>query len=419
MKFRTDLRYRVTLAFALLGAIVSAGVAGVFYLLTIDMEQRLIAETLSAELEDYISRYAVDPATPPPSSTTIRTYVLGPDRHPAPAPLDALKAGLHQVEIGNRHYFAAVEEAGGLRFVVLYDDAPIRHRESRFRLFFLIGITVMTLISAMLGSWAAGRVISPVAELARRVGRLGPEGSPGPLADNFPDDEVGELARDFDAYLQRLAAFIERERAFTSDVSHELRTPLAVISGATEVLLADEGLDEARRQRVERIARSVQEISELIDALLLLARENRDQPATGACDVGDLLEQVIDSHRHILRRKSVEVILSVESPMSMCVECTLLRVVLANLVRNAFSYTERGQVSIRLEGRVLTVGDTGSGIPAGRLQRVFEHYYSGPSGGEGIGLSLVRRICERYGWRIEISSREGHGTLIRLFFTEP
>ncbi|MBA1332103.1 histidine kinase, partial [Candidatus Endoriftia persephone str. Guaymas] len=74
---------------------------------------------------------------------------------------------------------------------------------------------------------------------------------------------------EFDAYLQRLAAFIEREQSFTADVSHELRTPLAVIEGAVDVLLEDPGMDAARRSRVERIARSAHDMSELVTVLLL------------------------------------------------------------------------------------------------------------------------------------------------------
>ncbi|GMR08531.1 MAG: HAMP domain-containing sensor histidine kinase [Gammaproteobacteria bacterium] len=416
MRFRTSLRYRVTLAFALLGMVISLGLAGTLYVLTVDMEDRLIAETLSAELEDYITRYEVDAEAPPPTSTTIRTYVIQPGAKSAPEVLRELQAGLHQVQLEGRNYYAEVRVSDERHFIVLYDDRQIRHRENQFKLFLGIGILLMTLLSAFLGFWLAGRVIAPVRELATRVAGLHPEDHGAPLAEDFPHDEVGILAREFDAYLRRLAAFIEREQAFTADVSHELRTPLAVIEGATEILLDEPGLDEARRARIERIARSVHEMTELVTALLLLAREEKGNVSESGCAVGEVLQQVVEGHRHLLRHKPVEIKLDIQVQTILPVECTLLRVVLANLIRNAFSYTERGRVCISLEENGITVDDTGIGISPEQLRRIFERYYTASTDGEGIGLSLVKRICRRYGWNIDIDSREGRGTLIRLSF---
>ncbi|NOZ11151.1 MAG: HAMP domain-containing histidine kinase [Gammaproteobacteria bacterium] len=416
MKIKTSLRYRVTLTFALLGMGVSLGLAGALYVLAVDMEERLTAETLSAELEDYIARYEVDPEAPPPASTTTRTYVLAPGEKRVPAILRGLETGLHQVQVEGRSYYAEVQAYGELYFILLYDDKQSRHREYQFKIFLGIGVLVMTFLSAVLGFWLAGRVISPVGELATRVASLRPEDYSEPLAEHFSHDEVGLLARKFDDYRQRLGAFIEREQAFTADVSHELRTPLAVIEGATEVLLDDHGLDAPRRSRVERIARAAREMSELVTALLLLAREENSDISGSGCAVDKLLQQILEGHQHLLRQKSVGVRLDIQSQTTLPVECTLLSIVLANLIRNAFYYTEQGHVSICLDEEGVTINDTGIGIPEKNIQRIFDRYYTGPSGSEGIGLSLVKRICQCYGWNISIDSLEGRGTLIRLAF---
>jgi len=414
MKFRASLRYRVTLAFALLGIMVSLGLAGTLYVLTIGMEERLIAETLSAELEDYITRYEVDPGAPPPASITIRTFVIQPGEKNAPEVLSALETGLHQVQMEGRDYYAEVLTSGERQYIVLYDDRQIRHRENQFKLFLGVGILVMTFLSAVLGFWLAGRIISPVRELAARVAGLRPEDHPAPLAEDFPRDEVGRLARNFDAYLQRLAAFIEREQAFTADVSHELRTPLAVIEGAAEVLLEDPGLDDTRRSRVERIARSAHEMSELVEALLLLAREGQGDVSEPGCAVAEVLRQVIEGQQHLLSHKPVEIKLDIQAQTTLPVACTLLRVVLANLIRNAILYTERGHVHVCLDEKGVSVKDTGIGIPGEQIHRIFDRYYTGSTGSEGIGLSLVKRICSRYGWYIDIDSEKDRGTTIRL-----
>lgn len=416
MKYRTSLRYRVTLAFALVGTVVSLTLAGALYVLIIDMEKRLIVETLSAELEDYIARYEIEPETPPPATTTIRTYVIPSATTPTPEVLKKLKAGLHQLQLDGRDYYAEVRMNGERHFVALYDDEQIRNRENQFKIFLGIGVLVTTLLSALLGFWLAERVISPVSELAMRVAGLRPREHCPPLAGDFPRDEVGMLACEFDAYQQRLAAFIEREQAFTADVSHELRTPLAIIEGAAEVLLDDPGLNEARRLRVERIARSAREMSELVIALLLLAREEKNEISGSGCSVGKVLQQVVEGHQHLLRQKSVDIKLDVQVQTILPVECALLRVVLANLIRNAISYTERGHISVRLDEAGVSVQDTGIGITKEQIQQIFNRYYTGPTGGEGIGLSLVKRICRRYEWNIDLESHEDRGTTFRLTF---
>ncbi len=417
MKFRASLRYRITFAFALIGGIVSFALATALYWLTINMEERLIAETLSAELEDFIVRYEQDPVLVPPSSTLMQIRVLDKQKQDGvTTALYGLDSGLHKIAFDNESYYAEVRQFGKQQFVALYDDSQIRHREVQYQAFLVGGVLVMMLLSAALGLWLAGRIVSPVSELGRRVRRLEPEGDPHELGKDFPPDEVGFLASEFDAYHKRLRAFIEREQNFTADVSHELRTPLAVIEGAAEVLQEDGGLDESQRTRIRRITRAAHEMTEVTAALLELARERRKDQVSGDCDVAALLEEIIDSHRHLLERRDVSIELDIVSHRHLPVQCALLRIVLANLIRNAFSYTRKGRVQITLDDNGIAVTDTGEGIPSEQLDEVFKPFYSA-QGGEGIGLSLVRRICQNYGWKVSLDSKVGQGTCFRLDFS--
>ncbi len=421
MPFKTSLNQRAIIAFSLLGTVVSLILAVGLYLMMLNMEEQLIAEALSVELEEYMARYVENPDTVAPSGTSIQLYVVNP-HHPTDIPtgLEKLEAGLHQIELEEEGYFVEVRIDQGIRFILLLKDSQIRYREQQFLVFLATAVLLMTLFSAMLGAWLAGRVVSPVRELARRVSYLSPDEPPSSLAIEFPQDEVGALAHNFDAYRQRLHAFIEREQAFTSDVSHELRTPLTVISGAAELLLSDSQLSKEHHKRVQRIQRAVQEMSELVDALLLLAREEANGASQGECAVDDILNQVLDSHHHLLHIGPVKVETDIKVGVKQPVPCALLRVVLSNLIRNAFLYTKNGSVRISLDSLGVTIEDTGQGIQDEQLARVFERYYRGGSGsGEGIGLSLVKRICQCWHWEIEIDSCEGWGTRIRLLFAMP
>jgi len=273
----------------------------------------------------------------------------------------------------------------------------------------------MTLLSAALGQWLAGRVVSPVGELARRVRGLAPGDTQARLADLFSDDEVGVLAKSFDDYQNKLQAFIQREQAFTADVSHELRTPLAVIEGASEVLQEDDRLAHDQRNRIQRIRRACQEMAETTAALLELAREKLTDTSVSACHVATVLQEVIDGHRSIVDRKQVELIVDVQGNPTLPVDRALLRIVVGNLIRNAFSYTSRGQVIIELNASGIRVIDTGVGIAGHQLDDIFKPFFS-EQGGEGIGLSLVKRICIRYGWQLHVDSELGAGTCFSLLF---
>ncbi len=416
MKYKASLRYRVTLAFTLLGISISLALAIIFYTITINIEKQIIAETLSTELEDYISRYNKDIFSPSPKSTLIDTFVSEKNDKKTPKPIRNLKTGLHHIQFNKKQYYAEVKENNNTRFIMLYDDKDIRYREDLLKLFLVIGVIGMALFSAVLGFWLAKRITSPVYELANRVRDLNPEQYQTPIAKDFPDDEVGELAKDFDMYIQRLSDFIEREQAFTSDVSHELRTPLTIIEGATDILLSNASLDIKIKPPIERIARSTHNMTEIVSSLLLLARENDDEVIEYNCDVEEVIKKVVNDNQHLLLHKPVEICVNIQSNISLSTECTLLRIVLANLFRNAIFYTDQGKITIDLNEQGISIKDTGKGIPEEQRQKIFDQHYSNSPKGEGIGLSLVRRICNKYHWKIEIDSTIGQGSIFKLFF---
>lgn len=400
----------------MLGWLISMAMGGTLYGLTISMEEELIEETLSMELEDYISRYTIDPDTPPPLSSHIQGYVItGEMPDTFPAELQQLPSGLSHIMIEGSGYYVELKEQNTTRFLILYADEMIKYREAQYFEFLALGIGLMTLLSSVLGLWLAGRVISPVTRLAQQVSEMELDFSPLPIKKELPPDEVGELARAIDGYHQRLADFNERERAFTSHVSHELRTPLAVIEGASEVILSKKEGSQGNRKRVERIARAATQMTRLTTALLSLAREESDKENKHQCSIEKIVSQVVSEHQYLLSHKPVKVNLNINSDQLIHGDPVLLYVVLANLIRNAFSYTHQGVVLIRLEGKRVVIEDTGAGMKEDQLLKMFDRYYSGDSSkGYGIGLSLVSRVCERYGWKISVHSHEGRGTSVEL-----
>ncbi|MEN6586479.1 MAG: HAMP domain-containing sensor histidine kinase [Sulfuricella sp.] len=416
---RHSLRFRLAFTFAWFGALVSLLLSIGLSFTAHNLGERLMDETLRAEIEDYISRRARNPDSLPPATISVRGYVHVPGRKTEDIPpvLLELSPGKHQLTLNGTPYRVAVANKGEERYVMLFNELRQRQREEQFLIYLAAGALIMTLISAGIGWWLAGRVVAPVSKLARRVSKAKPEDDAAEITKGFPRDEIGALARVFGGYLERMRAFIDRERAFTADVSHELRTPLAIVQGAVELLEDDPRLDEKQRQRIARIGRAAREMIDLSSALLLMAREeSSDEAVRQDCDVWDVVMHAVDTQRHLVSAQTT-VELACHSRSRITAERTLLGIVAANLIRNAFAYTKSGTVFISLEEGCLTVSDTGPGIREEDIGKVFQRHFKGStSAGAGIGLSLVKRICDRYGWETVIESAEGCGTTAQLFF---
>jgi signal transduction histidine kinase len=407
------------------GGVVSLALAAIIYLASQDLERRLIDDTLTAELDDYVVRRERNPHSLPERTATIRAFVITPDGNSTQVPkaVTELAPGRHRLVLDGIPYRAAVRSVGEQRFAVLYDVTALRRREQGFLLMLGVSVLLITVISAVAGRWLAGRIIAPVTELIRRVSERQPEeDAPPPLAEQFPWHEVQRLAADFDNYLLRLHDFIERERLFTGDVSHELRTPLAVIQGATDLLMADPDIDRKNRLRIARIERAVAEMGEISGALLALAREQQ-APAedAGDCDAVAVVEELVSRHRQLLHGKPVTLSVSVIEPPRVAADHAVLAMTIGNLLRNALAYTDSGEVRITLESGAIQVEDRGPGLQTNEIQQLFRPYVRGDdSKGAGLGLSLVQRLCKRQGWQITLANRPGGGTVARLtFFSNP
>lgn len=416
---RHSFRFRLALTFAVFGAMVSLFLSLGLSISTRNLGERLIDETLRAELEDYMARRARNPNSLPPATISIMGYVFLPGHAQAeiPAELHGLAPGKYRLTVNNIPYRVAIVDKENERFAMMFNEARQVHRENAFLKYLVTSAIIMTLVSAWLGWWIAGRVVAPIAELVQRVEKARPEDSTLDIAQGFEADEIGKLAHAFASYLKRMRAFIDRERAFTSDVSHELRTPLAIVQGVLELMEEDAHLPEKQQERIARIGRATRGMIDTTSALLLMGREeNNDEPVVQKYDVCEIVGQLIEMHRHLLGEQTTVELVCASHP-HIAAERTLFGIVVANLIRNAFSYTPSGSVTLTVSDNALTVTDTGIGIRSEQIGKVFQRHFKGSgSTGSGIGLSLVKRICERYGWETIIESTEGKGTTAQLVF---
>lgn len=425
-RYRRQLRSRIILSFLLLGFGLTLLLAFATSWVRNRVENQLVEDVLATNIDEYVMRFYADtdrdPAVP---LEQIRGYVFKPDserlRRDFPDWI-ALDDGLYSMtgedEDGEAFaYTLAVRKTPTEWFFLAYDMTQARRGEQQFDRALVGVVVVFTALSLLIGWWAASRVMSPVSELAQLLKQSGRSSQPESLATHFPDDEVGQLASALDDYAARLTEVVMRDREFNADVSHELRTPLSVIRGAVELLLAKPDIDERTRARLYRIQRAEQQCTDLISALLLLSRNERGH---GNTDVGRVAEQLLDVHRAQVGPKPLELRLEGDGPLVVDAPEAAVAVALGNLIGNAVKYTTHGAVIVRLLPMAVEVIDSGPGLTAEDAARLFERGYRGThaehSQGGGIGLSIVRRLCELYGWHVRVVPGEQQGVVATLSF---
>ena len=423
MRYRRRLRSRIILSFFLLGFGLTALFATATVLLRERLEDQLIGEALFQNVQDYADQFYRDPENPLVEFEKIKGIVYS-ERKFGNVPLNwkNLPEGVSEVSEEDaqgraRTYKLAVKKDDGHWFFLRYDITQERASQQQL-MYALIGVVaVFSLMSLVIGFWSSKRVISPLTELALRMKGMAGSDKPQKLAPHFANDEVGQLAAVLDDYAEQMTELVKRDREFNSDVSHELRTPLAVIRGATELLLANPDLPEKTRQRLLRIERAAVQSTDLTTALLLLSRNER---GTGHTPLLRLCHQLADASRTQLGAKPIEVIVEGDPDAIAEAPEAVLAVALGNLIGNACKYTSQGEVRIVVEAHQVRIEDTGPGLSEEDAARLFERGYRGSGAGGtvggGIGLSIVRRLCELYDWHVSIAPRPELGAVAVLRF---
>jgi len=197
-----------------------------------------------------------------------------------------------------------------------------------------------------------------------------------------------------------------------------LRTPLTAIKTSCELLEEDASISPKSRARLYQISRAADNMIELINALLLLAR------AESTVDIGPVrlahsIDTALAPFLERAARKGVSVTLDVNPDLQVDVNRSALAIVLSNLIDNATRYTEHGNIRFSYAEGSLYIEDSGPGIPADALPHVFERFYRADSTvasarGFGIGLSIVKKICDWYGWPVQLDSGPDTGTRVSL-----
>ena len=291
----------------------------------------------------------------------------------------------------------------------------------------LILLPILIILSVVISYFIADRMLSPIRKIERAAERISRGDDLGERIDQAKNnDEVGRLARVFNAMLDRLERSFEAEHRFTSDASHELRTPTSVILAQAEYILEKERTVPEYAEAMEVVRNQSRRMSALISDMLDYTRMDQSErySLNDEVDLSGLTEELC-RELALAGTDGVTLETRIDEGVAVTGDRLLLTRMITNLVGNAYRYGKPGgHVWVALTrsdgGAVLEVADDGIGIPDGDKDKIFDRFYRGDAartaGGTGLGLAMVKKIAELHGATVELESEVGKGSAFRIVF---
>ncbi|MBB1473855.1 HAMP domain-containing histidine kinase [Luteimonas sp. MC1782] len=386
----------------------------------------LTAERIRAEARAFEDGRARDPAHPVPGTATVHAWFVpssGGGDAAVPASYARLAPGLHNLRIaGVRHRLLVEEQRGGRLYINM--SFALVDRVATWTLFIAVLLASIAIAAV---SWLSYRIarqmVLPVTQMAGEVARWDPRApdldaiDPGRLP-----GEVGREVRLLNEALrgltERTQAFMRRERDFTREASHELRTPLAVVRVAADMLRGDPETPPRMQRSLGRIQLAAREMEGVLDAFLILAREDVPGPEEEFELLALAANAVEDAREMLADKPGVVLALHEEAAPRLRGSSRAMAVMLSNLLNNACFFTESGRIDVVVRRNRIEIRDTGIGMDDQVLERVFEPFFRANQyvGGKGMGLAIARQLSERAGWPLRIDSVAGQGTTVTIEF---
>lgn len=309
---------------------------------------------------------------------------------------------------------------------------PINESEKvldNLRVVLLTAFPIVLFVLFLVTRFIAGKSIQPVLSVIDTASKITNENLSARVPIPAGKDELNKLVVTINDLMDRIESAVEREKQFTSDASHELRTPLAVIKGTLEVLIRKPRSAQEYVDKVALAIREINRISYLVDQLLLLARFESQKNAMDhqKVDLSELTASILQRQHQQIMEKSLALSLESDNQNDVYTDPYMIDIIIENLISNAVKYSihnESIKIVIRKTNDSISyvIIDTGIGIAAEEIGKIQEPFYRANPlehpqiKGNGLGLSIVKRMCQLLEIKFSISSRPGLGTTAGLIF---
>ncbi len=417
-----NIRRRLVLAAFTLASVVAGIFASGLYLAFDAAEDKLFDDHIVADVNAFVAGYERDPGIVNLPHKNFSVFIAeGTDTSALPEYLHGLAPEEDEVIIDGKEFELQIRTSGTKTLYLMFDESEFEEFENALLVAMLTIIFIVIGGAAWAGHIIADRIIQPLTNLSRQVDAMGLGGSNRIELDpdGDPDDEITNLARAINGYHGRITELLLRENEFSADVSHELRTPIMVVQGATE-LLAKQLEPDGPNELITRIKRGCFHMTTLTEALLYLARDPESfRDMVEPVNVKRVIDAQIAAVNDVVEKKGITVNVEESAETTINTIPAVIEIVIGNILKNAVKYTNQNVINIFVEKDEVVIQDYGPGIDRDVQATLFDRFNRGRNrspDGSGIGLALVRRFCEQYGWVIDFHSDRETGTRVAVAF---
>jgi len=336
------------------------------------------------------------------------------------------KEGIYNQLLDNRRYRILISKQEWGTLLVGLENRIFFKVIDELGKILVVGIP-LTLLLVLIGGWFLARlVMRPVVSAARTAENITLTKLEKRLPEYTGKDEFGVLVTTLNHMIARLEEGVKQIRQFTQDAAHELRTPLTIQRGELELLFEQGKLSKKARAAVQKSLDRAISMSKIVDNLMLLAKSD-----TGMYPIqmrkfrlDEILQETVEDAKNLSQSKNIEICLEKCPRLEYLGDEQLIRRLLLNLSDNALKNTFKGQIKFYLkihsDSVEIRISDTGTGIPQEDLPHVFDRFYRGDKSrnttksGTGLGLSISRWIINAHNGSINIESKSGKGTTVKI-----
>ena len=286
-------------------------------------------------------------------------------------------------------------------------------------------------VCLLLSYLSTGFILKPLEQLAKdaarekRVKPTVPELEPFAQLINRMNEDAEQRVQEIAEEREQVVRAQQSKDEFIANVTHEMNTPLTSIRGFSE-LLASGGLDAERARRAaQTILTQSERLQSLVASIINYSEIDSEDLPVYEVDASRIARETLAALTPEFREKKVVLLSEIKDGVVLLSRQERVTEIFGNIIRNAIRYNrEGGSVSVLLTQEEFAVSDTGIGISEENLERIFDRFFTvdkshnGKNGGFGLGLSVVKKLCKKQGWKLTVESKEGAGSTFRIAFAQ-